>query len=161
VRYLSSEMGETEFVERISDFQDIPYDDWAAIDVKEVSHGFQDYILPNDITIIDYLEINDSFYLIGEEIRMIYDKLDKGIAIIGIQKDPKSDLGRGGTFSLEKARLYVTLTSNPPEGGIAKIEKCKNRVNKLVGMKGKECVFRIRYGNEIRQITKWDYWEKK
>lgn len=157
IRYMSSEMGADEMVDRLKDFEGTPLGDWKNVNFKELSSNFQDYILPDGINIIDYLEITDSFYLVAEEIKKIFDKLRKGIAIIGLQKDSKTELGRGGSFSLEKPRLYVTLTANPPEGGIAKIVKCKNWKNKQINPNGRECHFKIRNGNEIRQVTSWEY----
>lgn len=157
IRYQTSEMGTFELQDRLEMFEDVPLEDWKKVNFKENSSNFQDYILPDGINIIDYLEITDNFYKIGAELKKIHDRLKDGIAIIGLQKDFKTDLGRGGTFSSEKPRLYISLTSNPPEGGIAKIVKCKNWVNKRVNPNHRECSFRIRDGNEIRQITRWDY----
>uniref|UniRef100_A0A6M3JPE2 Putative bifunctional DNA primase/polymerase n=1 Tax=viral metagenome TaxID=1070528 RepID=A0A6M3JPE2_9ZZZZ len=157
IRYMTSEMGDDELVDRLKDFEDIPIDDWSGVNFKEVSSNFHDYILPDGINIIDYFEITDSFFLIGGDLKKIYDKLRKGFAIVALQKDFKSDLGRGGTFSAEKPRLYISITGNPPEGGIAKIVKCKNWANKRINPNGRVCHFKIRNGNEIRQVTQWDY----
>jgi len=160
IRYQTSEMGTFELQDRLEMFEDIPKEDWKKVNFKENSSNFQDYILPDGINVIDYLEITNNFFLVAEELKKIFDRLNTGIAIIGLQKDFKSELGRGGTFSLEKPRLYVSLTSNPPEGGIAKIVKCKNWVDKRINPNGRECNFKIRSGNEIRQVTKWDYYKK-
>jgi len=157
IRYMTSEMGGMELKDRLEDFEDIPLSDWEKVNFKEVSSNFQDYILPDGINVIDYLEVTDNFYLVGSELKKIYEKLNNGFAFVGLQKDFKSDLGRGGTFSLEKPRLYVALTSNPPEGGIAKIVKCKNWVNKRINPNGRVLHFRIRNGNEIRGIGNWEY----
>jgi hypothetical protein len=156
VRYMSSEMGACEFADRANQFMDVGYHEWSNVDIRSVSSNYKDHILPNDINIIDYLEITDSFYLVGEEMKGIYDALGNGIAIIGLQKDWKTPLGRGGSFSIEKPRLYVTLTSNPPDGNIAKIEKMKNWKTET-SMNGKECNFKIRGGNQINRVTEWDY----
>ena len=136
VRYMSSEMGACEFGDRAKQFMDVGYREWEAVDIRSVSTNYKDHILPNDINIIDYLEITDSFYLVGEEMKGIYEALEKGIAVIGLQKDWKTPLGRGGSFSIEKPRLYVTLTSNPPDGNIAKIEKMKNWKTTISGLVG-------------------------
>jgi hypothetical protein len=157
IRYQSSEMGDMELIDRLEDFEDIPLTDWSKVNFKEVSSNFHDRILPDGINIIDYLEVTKEFWLVAEEIKKIFDKLKNGIALIGLQKDFKTELGRGGSFSLEKPRLYVTLTSNPPEGGVAKIIKCKNWVHKKLNPGGRVCNFKIRNGNEIRQLTDWGH----
>jgi len=157
IRYLTSEMGGVELVSRLEDFEDIPLGDWKNVNFKECATNFQDYILPDAINIIDYLEVTDSFWLVGEMIRKVFDRLNDGICIIALQKDFKTELGRGGSFGLEKPRLYVTLTSNPPAGGLAKIVKCKNWKIKNHNPNGRECSFKIRNGNEIRQLTEWEY----
>lgn len=159
IRYQTSEMGTAELQNRLEMFEDIPMNQWERVNFKENSSNFQDYILPNGINVIDYLEVTDNFYLVGSELKKIFDRLETGIAVIGLQKDFKAELGRGGTFSLEKPRLYVSLTSNPPEGGIAKIVKCKNWADKRINPNGRECNFKIRDGNQIRQVTKWDYYK--
>jgi len=156
IRYQSSEMGDMELIDRLEDFEDIPMQDWGKVNFKEVSSNFHDKILPDGINIIDYLEVTKEFWLVADEIKKIFDKLKNGIALVGLQKDYKAELGRGGSFSLEKPRLYVTLTSNPPEGGIAKIMKCKNWAQKRVKPAGRTCHFKIRNGNEIRQLTNWE-----
>jgi hypothetical protein len=157
IRYQSSEMGSDELISRLELFENIPLSDWKNVNFKESSSNFHDRILPNGINIIDYLEVTKEFWLVAEELKKIYDKLDKGIVLVGLQKDFKTELGRGGSFSLEKPRLYVTLTSNPPEGGIAKIVKCKNWVHPRINPNGRTCHFKLRNGCEIRQLTEWNY----
>ena len=154
--YLTSEMGEMELRTRLEKF-DIPPEDWKSVHFRDCPANFQDQIIPDAINIIDFLEISDSFYTIGGDMRKIYDKLDKGICLIAIQKDFKAELGRGGSFSLEKPRLYVTMTSNPPAGGVAKIIKAKNWKHSDWNPNGRECGFKIRNGSEITQVGDWEY----
>jgi hypothetical protein len=110
--YFSSEMGAKQFSVRLKKFGH-PLSSWN-FRPKGRSRDFADVIEPDSINIIDYLEISDKFYNIGGMIREIYDKLGKGIAIIAIQKDKDAKVGRGGDFSKEKARLYLTLEAGFP-----------------------------------------------
>ena len=119
VYYFSSEMGEHEFKKRLSKF-DLPLKQWLFT-AKERTSNFADVIRPDDINIIDFLEVYDEFYKIGFYIKEIYDKLQKGIAVIAIQKNLNTDYGLGGMRGLEKARLYLAM-----EGGKIKIVKAKN-----------------------------------
>ena len=66
-------------------------------------------VVPDAFNIIEFLEIHSEFYNVGELIKKIRDRLTTGFAAIALQKDSDKKLGRGDTFSLEKARLYVTL----------------------------------------------------
>ena len=157
IRYMTSEMGGAELVSRLKLFRDTPLSDWKNVNFKECAMNFQDYILPDAINIIDFLEITDSFWLVGDLIRKVFDKLNNGICILAIQKDFKSELGRGGSFGLEKPRLYLTMTSNPPAGGLAKIVKCKNWKSSNFNPNGRECSFKIRGGSDIGQLTDWEY----
>ena len=123
-RYLSSEMGPLELKSRLIQFQ-TPLSAWPKCFIERAT-SFADLVLPDGITIIDYLEVSDEFYKIGGTIKEIFDRLNTGIALIALQKNPGTDLGRGGTMSLEKARLYLSMDS-----GILKIVKGKNWASPL------------------------------
>jgi len=123
INYFSSEMGKSELKTRLLKF-DFQLKAWKFKAIER-SSSFADVIKPNEINIIDYLELTGAegseFYKVGAFIKEIYDKLNEGIAIIAIQKQFKSDLARGGIGSLEKARLYLSI-----ENGKMKIIKAKN-----------------------------------
>ena len=119
IHYFSSEMGAIEMRERLKKF-DTPLDRWKFTPKERVSN-FGDVIKPNAVNIIDFLEVYDDFYRIGGMIKEIFDNLDKGIAIIAIQKNKGNEYGLGGMRGLEKARLYLTM-----EPGKLKIAKAKN-----------------------------------
>lgn len=86
--------------------------------------NFLDIINPDGITIIDYLKLTDKFWLVAQEIDKIYERLQKGVAIIAIQKDKNATMGRGGDFAAEAARLYFTL-----ERGRVNVVKMKNLID--------------------------------
>jgi hypothetical protein len=119
VLYFSSEMGAEELRLRLEKFQD-PMSSWR-FDARERASNFADAVDPTSINIIDYFELTDNFYQVGGEIKKIFDRLTTGVAIIAIQKKEGQDLGRGGAFTLEKARLYLSM--NPGE---LKVLKGKN-----------------------------------
>lgn len=136
VYYFSSEMGSMELKDRLSKF-DRPLNSWK-IKFLERSGNFADVIRPDAINIIDFLEINDEFYKVGAYIKQIFDKLDKGIAIIALQKNKGVDVGLGGGRSLEKARLYLSM-----EPGKIKIIKAKNWADSYENPNGLECSFKL------------------
>jgi hypothetical protein len=119
VHYFSSEMGAEELRLRLEKFG-LPITAWR-FEARERATNFADAIIPAGVNIIDYLELTDNFYQVGGEIKKIFDRLTTGIAIVAIQKDANKDLGRGGAFTMEKARLYLSM--NPGE---LKVLKAKN-----------------------------------
>jgi hypothetical protein len=120
VIYFSSEMGAIELQARLRKFN-MPLDEWKKVVWKERASDFANMVRPNAINIIDFLEVHDEFYKIGLFIKQIFDKLDKGIAFIALQKNKGRDEGLGGGRSIEKARLYLAM-----EPGRLKIVKAKN-----------------------------------
>jgi len=145
VNYFSSEMGEDELQGRIVLFEEaglFPACDWDGINFVERSRDFADLVEPNKINIIDYLEMNDNFFNVGGTILSIWEKIaGTGLAIIAIQKEPKADLGRGGQFSMEKARIYLTMDYNK-----LTIKKGKNRMNPAVNPNNKSWTFQNIWG---------------
>lgn len=146
IYYFSSEMGAQELKIRLANFKGLHAWNFTAI---ERAGTFADVIRPDDLNIIDFLEISDNFFAIGAEIKKIYDKLEKGIAIIGIQKKKGVEYGRGAEFSMEKARLYITLDS-----GTLKIIKAKNWKNHRVNPSGKIIDFKLFKGCEFQPEKK-------
>ena len=126
IHYFSSEMADSELKKRLKKFSDVPLKRWQEIDFRDRMSDFHDVIYPDAINIIDFLEIYEEFYKIGLFIRQIYDKLNRGICIIAIQKNPGVDWGLGGARSLEKARLYLSIA-----GGKLKIVSGKNWASEL------------------------------
>jgi hypothetical protein len=109
VTYLNSDMGEEEYTERLFKMGcNTPED--VRFKTYNRSKDFHDIITPDKkIFIVDFLEIHDNFYEIGKHIKLIWEKLKEGVAIIAIQMKSGATVGRGGDFSKEKARLYLTL----------------------------------------------------
>jgi len=124
IRYVSSEMGATELKTRLQKFES-PLEDWQGVDFREKAGNFSDVIMPDWLNIIDFYEISDQFWKIAEDLKRIYEKLKKGIAIVCLQKSLGKSEGRGGDFGLEKPRLYLNLDPDPPDGAVLTIRKAK------------------------------------
>jgi len=150
IRYLSSEFGAQELVVRLKKFK-IPLDTWKNVSFKEVPAGWEDYIIPDGINIVDYLEPVDGDYSkIGVNIDLIHERLTTGMCLICLQKKWGQDLGQGGVMTLKKPRLYVTIESDAPDGNIAKIIKLKNRAKGInYAPDGRICRFKIVDGARI------------
>ncbi len=149
IRYLSSEMGASEIKTRLLKV-DIPLERWSKVEFIERSHTFHDLVLPDGLTIVDFLEKNDNFYEIGQDIKNIFDKLKTGVAFILIQKKAGQVYGRGGDFSAEKARLYLTM-----EPGKIKIVKGKNWANPEINPNGLELDFKLVDGFKFVETSGW------
>ena len=155
VHYFNSEMGPAEFKMRASKF-DEPISLWKDVAVYERSDNFQDVIKAGEgnLNIIDFLEVVDEFWKVAATIQKIHQKLNGALCVIGLQKNPHVDLGRGGAFSLEKARLYLSLDYQA-----AKIVSCKNfKENDIIqgNPRGYTCKYTLANGCHIkRQPPGW------
>lgn len=150
VHYFNSEMGVSEFRKRMMNHREIKLSDWK-IHAWSRAGNFSDCIDPKAINIIDFLEITDAFYKVSEEIDDIYRKLDGGLAFIGLQKGYGQDLGRGGTFSLEKPRLYLAM-----DYGKIKIVKAKNWRDPSRNPNGMTKEFKLAGGASFIETTGWN-----
>ena len=78
-------------------------------------------IHPDEINVVDYLELTSDFWKVSGMLQEIQSKLAQGIAVVALQKPRGRDTGLGGDKSLEKPRLYLSV-----ENGTVKILKAKN-----------------------------------
>lgn len=155
VHYFNSEMGPSEFKLRASGFTDISVDQWHNVSVYERYNNFHDVIKPGEgiLNIIDYLEVPEDAWRIGGWIKKIHSKLNGALVVIALQKKIGQDLGRGAEFSMEKARLYVSL-----EYGKAKIISCKNfkPENPIGGNpRGYQCTYKLTGGCMVKKDSPW------
>ena len=108
VSYFSTEMMSQELKVRIGLFKNqAPFE---HVNFFLANAEFGDLVEPDSINIFDFMELTDEFWKVATKIKRIFDKLRRGIAIIALQKKPGESLGRGGTFSSEKARIYLSMT---------------------------------------------------
>ena len=149
IYYQSSEMGKSELQNRLRQFEGIELQDWNFT-AEERSSNFADVIRPGCVNIIDYLEISDNFFMVAEYLKQIHDKLDSGIAIVALQKDPKAAQGRGGTFGLEKPRLYLNM-----DAGKILIRKAKNWTHPEQNPNGLVLNYKLVSGCKFITINDW------
>lgn len=148
IYYFSSEMGGLELRDRLSKF-DMPLEQWKTRFIER-SSNFADVIRPDAVNIIDYLELCQDTFKVGEYLRAIHDKLKNGIAIIALQKPFGRDLGRGAEFSLEKPRLYLSMEKNQ-----MKIVKCKNWRDSSKNPNGLTIDYKLSKGCNFIPISGW------
>uniref|UniRef100_A0A6H1ZVR0 Putative bifunctional DNA primase/polymerase n=1 Tax=viral metagenome TaxID=1070528 RepID=A0A6H1ZVR0_9ZZZZ len=126
------------------------------------SSNFSDVINPNAFNIIDYLEVSKDFWEVADQLKDIRNKLNKGIALIAIQKKRGSVLGRSAEFGLEKPRLYMTVEPYSPDGrhvdgNIIKVVKAKNWRDPLINPNYLTLKFKLVKGINIYPKGGWDY----
>jgi hypothetical protein len=155
INYFNSEMGESELKMRLGLFQNCSIDDWKRVRFFERGSNFDDVIRPDKINIIDYLEVLNDFWMVGEQIRNIHNRLTTGIAVIAIQKNKGQELGRGGAFGTEKPRGYFSM-----DYGKMKIIKAKNW-RTFDNPNGMITTFNISGGWRFVQKTDWHHEEEK
>jgi hypothetical protein len=150
--YFTSEMGRDELTMRLGKFSDVPWEDWDKhLKAYSRTENFADVIRPGDgnINFIDYIEMADEFYKIGGYLTEIHNRLDGGIAVVALQKNPGTDVARGGFGSLEKPRLYISIDPGRMKIVKAKNWKGKTNPNKL------EMSFKLHNGTEFQQTSAW------
>ena len=160
IHYFTSEMHKAEIKDRLARFGGNIMD-WRQMHIYDKDRNFQDYIgrFPDALTIIDFLEIHDEFWKVGATIRAIYDSLRNGCAIINLQKAAAAEFARGGEITIEKARLYVSLSRLWDSYGTpytrAKLLSVKAPRDVLKKPGGMIRDYRINYGWQIDPISEW------
>ena len=159
VVYFSSEMGASRLKGRLNKHPDF-IREGIGFQAFERSDHFADAIrkFPDSICVVDYLEIYENFYEIGQKLRDIFDATEgDGCALVLVQKNPSRknlkgqheyvDLGRGGGFGLEKASLYLAMDSAGDDGySRMKIVKAKEWADENVNPNNMEWQYKLLSG---------------
>ena len=148
--YFSSEIGPGAFKNRASKFPYSAIDNWK-VKFYERSFNFEDVVKKgkNDINIIDYLEVHNEFWRVGEYLHNIDAALGESIAIVALQMDKGRTVGRGGSHSLEKPELSIAINS-----GKATITKVREYVGED-NPNGKEYIYKLVNGCQIIKSVGW------
>jgi len=156
--YLVNDMGEQEFRKRVSLHEDMKEDDWDLDEVYERDSNFEDVVLSDGVTIIDFIQEDEPFK-VGQTFKRIHQKLKTGICIAALQKPFDRDLGYGKEYSMHYPRLYMIFdTKRDKDGlyGMAKILKCKNRKTEE-SLTGKSLKFKLIKGWKFKPEGIWYY----
>ena len=154
VRYFNSEMGSMELRRRLVKFpSSFRLAEWKKIVWMEQAKQFEDHIDPNGLNIIDFLEVGAEAFTVTDDIRRVFDKLDKGILLIVMQKRSYKEFAVGGEGTLEKARLAINLEHSGGDN-IARITVAKNWKGD-VRLRGKVCKYKIVQGGDLSMDGGW------
>lgn len=160
IRYVSSEWSNEDRDIQLEDFgADI--DEWdEKVDFfakKDVTSSFDNYIDPENITIIDYFESYDDYGKIAGDLRDIADKLTTGVAIVALQKKIGSKHGYGGEGTANRAQLYINIDRNEldPRKRIVTIQKLKKATDRRYNIEYLSCEFEFNDKGRIVEQTGW------
>lgn len=127
--------------------------DDGRLEFVKRSHDWARVIEPDGLNIIDYLQVYESFYEIGQKITDIRDKLRSGIAIVLIQKKTGESNPQGGEFALEKARVAISLSDNKPYGCIMSLRKVKRPVEPRNNPQGMEIDYQFTAHGPVQPVS--------
>jgi hypothetical protein len=160
IHYINSEMSPAELKARVHSLgSDISqWEQWVKFYRR--NHSFHQRVHPDGLSIIDYLEVVGDFTQAGSLILQVHERLNTGIAVIGLQKNANSELGYGGALTTQKPRLYINLKKNMPHGFIAqavKVKEPRNFRNKIEGM---QLDYHITQDGQFVPDSGWRYLNK-
>jgi hypothetical protein len=129
ITYINSEMSNEELAGKLQDFErayGIPlktfyhkvyfaYCGCNALDKSDMNR-LTALLDPDGINIIDYIKINDKFFMIGDCLEKIHARLNRGIAVIFFQKDPDAPHLLGKSFPEHLARVVMMIDIDQKTG---------------------------------------------
>lgn len=122
--YISTETTPSKFVRRLYDIPNAeplkdgePKFQFATMD----GDNYDEIIEPDLINIVDWVSLRGNYYEIENVIRDIKARLNRGIAVVVLQKKEGQDAPVGGEFAWRRADVCLLIQS-----GIVKVKKAKD-----------------------------------
>ena len=113
------------------------------------TENFADVINPNNLSIIDYLRVDmDRPFAAANKLFEIFNKLDKGIAVVAMQKPPgERKLAFGGASTAFEPSLYISM-----DKGWLGFEKIKIPKITTIDPYNLKIQFELKYGVNFEHI---------
>ena len=122
----------------------------AKFTLLPVSDNFEDYIEPDKINIVDWINLPGEYYMIDHVMKKIKDRIGNGLGIVVIQKGKGAEYGEGGERTERYADLYMTIDSFGQFESLLTIGKVKAPKGRL---QGRAWAFKIvDYGANLHNI---------
>ena len=106
--YFYSEGGDVELRNRLDGCEGMVIEEWNFRAFSRTA-DFADVIAPDCLNVVDYLEMTNDFYSVADKLTAMCNRIGNGLIVVCLQKNAGAKLGRGGSFSEEKARLYIAF----------------------------------------------------
>ncbi len=166
--YFTSEFNESKFKDRMSHFNWVNIykeDGTPQFTLAEQTQHWQDVIQPNAFNIIDWIYLDDEMWKVRTIMKNIIANLDRGIAVVVIQKRSYKQVGEGGEVTKDLASVYCTIRNDKElKQPVLKVEKVKSpntgideEGNTIINPNFREWSFQIvQSGSRFYQITALD-----
>jgi len=158
----NSEGGKEQIKSRMSKF-DIDIPNPPPFKTKERYEHFADKIHPDKFSVIDYIDADNEYWTVAQEISSMYRKLKSGIVVCAIQKREamknfkgqrvETSYGYGGTPTKKKTDLYVTMSNFPHR---LRIEKGKAWMDETINPNGMQWTYKLVNGATFVSVER-DY----
>jgi hypothetical protein len=102
-------------------------------------------ITPGAAVFVDYLQVSDVFYRIGEVLPKLARNIGDGLLVIFVQKDRNKPTGRGDSHLEELPRVVITLDPVPgsDDQSILRFRKWKAKARPGIKLSNLEIVYRV------------------
>ncbi len=110
--YFTSEFNDAKFVDRMAKFTWVNVfkeDGSPKFVVAEHPKDWQDVIQKDAINVIDWIYLSDEMWKMRDLMKSIIAKLDRGIALVIIQKRSYKQVGEGGEATVDLSSVYFTI----------------------------------------------------
>lgn len=166
--YFTSEFNDSKFIDRVGHFNWVNIykeDGTPKFQLAEQKEHFQDTVQPDAINIIDWIYLDDEMWKVRTIMKNIIARLNRGLAVIVLQKRSYKTVGEGGEGTKDLASVYFTIRNDKElRKPVLKVEKVKspslgidNMGNTIINPNFREWSFEIvNSGSKFHNITSLD-----
>ena len=116
-----------------------------------VEHDYEDYIIPDYLTVIDWLTLPGEYYMIDSVMKTIKNSIGRGLGVVVVQKNKGAEFAEGGQRSERYADLVLKIDRFGKDESILTIGKVKAAKGKSPS--GRTFAFTITdYGANLQYI---------
>ena len=125
----TNEFNDAKFIDRMEHFNWVNLykeDGTPKFVVAEQTQYWQDVVQPDALNVVDWIYLDDEMWKIRTMMKNIIANLNRGIAVVVIQKRSYKQIGEGGEATKDLASVYFTLRNDKDTKRVVlKVEKVK------------------------------------